>query len=398
VGLAPFLRKKASVRVAVLKPTVVTPSDELAEALKHGQAWAKKQTQHHEQSPCKDVMLLWGMLSTTRRFSWLDALIRALDTTPGEWKSELEALQSSGQLPTETPAGSEDLMQVAVHRCMAHSQQWLTPTLLLESLVNTPPVHLQPVVKAWGLTPKRFTVAKLRVQKKRWVRRLLFGAKEVAEVMLLMLVFLVVMREWIGEPRLIPSESMVPTLQVEDRVFIEKLSKWWRPYQRGDVLVFYPPSTIVKSDPWSWFLRTTGVSGLLYDKEQHIDVAYIKRLIGLPGDTLEVRPGEGVFINGKKLIEPYQAEVPLTCTQELPLLHCGPITIPPNHYFMLGDNRNASQDSRYWGFLPKERVVGRAGFILWPLWRWKLLNQQPKEEEPTSHASPSLSKAFHASF
>ncbi|NBV43246.1 signal peptidase I, partial [bacterium] len=115
----------------------------------------------------------------------------------------------------------------------------------------------------------------------------------------------------------------------------------------------------------------------LYKKDDYIDVAYIKRLIGLPGDTVEVIPGEGVWVNGKKLDEPYVNEIGATCTLVKPEPYCGPIKIPAGQYYMMGDNRNQSLDSRYWGFARDERVIGRAVFRIWPLNRLGSLPPAP---------------------
>lgn len=355
-----------------LTPPVVKLSDELRDAKSVGKGWQKKQV-----AVSNDVALLWGLLKTVRRFSWLDGLLRKLGTTPKQCREQLEMLQAQGKLlpPEEAEA---DLLHVAVAHCQASEQPWLSVADLVETLAHQTPPHLKPLISFWQLTPERYEAAKTALHKQRWKRRFFFGTKEALEVVGLMLVFLIVMREWIGEPRLIPSESMLPTLKVDDRVFIEKVSQWWRPYQRGDVMVFYPPSSVVRQDPWSWFLRTTGISGFIYEKDDHVDVAYIKRLIGLPGDIVEVKPGVGVYVNGKLLREPYKAETSLTCTQELPTFHCGPLRVPAGHYFLLGDNRNASQDSRYWGFLPKERIIGRAAFIMWPPWHWQSVGHQPE--------------------
>lgn len=135
----------------------------------------------------------------------------------------------------------------------------------------------------------------------------------------------------------IPSESMVPTLQVHDRLLVAKVPFWWRGPERGEILVFKAPQNADKD-------------GIQRD--------YIKRLIGLPGETLEVRAGK-VFINGTKLDEPYTAEDSNS--------DFGPIVIPPGHYFMMGDNRNRSADGRYWGPLDRNRIVGKAWFRFWPL-------------------------------
>jgi signal peptidase I len=147
------------------------------------------------------------------------------------------------------------------------------------------------------------------------------------------------------------------------------------------VLVFYPPMTELRKDPVSLFLRLTGFSGLIYKKEDNIDVAYIKRLIGLPGDTVEVKPGVGVFVNGQKLDEPYVNEIANTCTFARPEPICEPVKVPPDSYYMMGDNRNLSLDSRYWGFAQEERVIGRAVFRIWPLNRTGPLQAVPYATE-----------------
>jgi signal peptidase I len=135
----------------------------------------------------------------------------------------------------------------------------------------------------------------------------------------------------------IPSESMVPTLQIHDRLLVAKLPFWWRGPARGEILVFKAPQNADRD-------------GIQRD--------YIKRLIGLPGETLEVRAGK-VFINSVRLDEPYTAEDSRA--------DFGPIVIPPARYFMMGDNRNNSMDGRYWGPLDRNRIVGTAWFRFWPL-------------------------------
>ena len=131
-------------------------------------------------------------------------------------------------------------------------------------------------------------------------------------------------------------------------------------------MVFYPPMESLKQDPIAIFERLTG----FFCK----DVAYIKRVVGLPGDKILINADEegkySVFINGKKLDEKYIMDdydyIP--CTERM---YCGPFVVPKDSYFMMGDNRGNSQDSRFWGFLPKDRFVGRAMFIFWPFTRMK---------------------------
>ena len=151
----------------------------------------------------------------------------------------------------------------------------------------------------------------------------------------------------------IPTGSMEPNLLVGDHLLVNKfifgpatsgLERTLLPMrkvERGEVLVFKFP------------------------EEPERD--FIKRVIGLPGETLEYKD-QRVFINGMPLIEPY-AHYQLPATGEGnssdPRVRYGPVTIPGDHYFMMGDNRDDSQDSRYWGFLPASYVKGRALFIYW---------------------------------
>ena len=111
---------------------------------------------------------------------------------------------------------------------------------------------------------------------------------------------------------------------------------------------------------------------LVFKYPEQPDRDFIKRVIGLPGETLEVREKK-VYINGSALDEPYAHF--LSPASEASAFHevtsfdvrerYGPVTIPPNHYFMMGDNRDNSQDSRYWGFLPRENIKGKALLIYW---------------------------------
>jgi signal peptidase I len=233
----------------------------------------------------------------------------------------------------------------------------------------------RPLFDVLDITAANIAKAKAIVKATHLPRMAGFLVKEMVQFVITVSLALIILRQGFFEPRLIPSESMLPGLQVEDRIAIEKMSHWVRPYQRGDVLVFYPPEpvTTLKYDPWSLYLRATGFSGF-YPKEANIDVAYIKRLVGLPGDTINVKPNDGVYINGERLNEPYAAEVAASCTKMDPNLNyqavfCGEVVVPKDRYFMMGDNRNHSLDSRFWGFLPKDRVIGRAWVRFWPLER-----------------------------
>jgi len=146
-------------------------------------------------------------------------------------------------------------------------------------------------------------------------------------------------RQFVAEARFIPSGSMKPTLQIDDRLVVEKISYRFNPPKRGDIIVFQAPQKALDV-----------VGSTTHD-------AYIKRVIGLPGDMVEVRDGK-VFINGEVLQEDY--------IQAPPTYSWGPEVVPADEYLVLGDNRNSSSDGHVWGFLPRESIIGRAVVRFWP--------------------------------
>lgn len=154
-------------------------------------------------------------------------------------------------------------------------------------------------------------------------------------------------RTLVAEARYIPSESMVPTLVVNDRLIIEKLTYRFRAPERGEIVVFEPTKTL---------------------EQQNFKDAFIKRVIGLPGEVVEVKEGK-VFINGQALSENY--------IEEKPNYNYGPVTVPEGQYLVLGDNRNKSYDSHYWGFVPREKLIGRAIIRFWPFDRFGNLAEHP---------------------
>ncbi|MFH7244323.1 MAG: signal peptidase I [Spirulina sp.] len=158
-------------------------------------------------------------------------------------------------------------------------------------------------------------------------------------VLLIALVVALVVRVAIAEPRYIPSNSMDPTLHIGDRLLVDKIGYRWQAPHRGDIVVFNPPAKLVK---------------LGYDGSQ----AFIKRIIGEPGDTVQVQGGR-ILINGDPLAESYILEAP---QYEMPA-----IAVPPGYVFVLGDNRNDSNDSHVWGPLPQQNLIGKARLRFWPL-------------------------------
>jgi signal peptidase I len=161
---------------------------------------------------------------------------------------------------------------------------------------------------------------------------------ETIRIVAIAFVLAFLLRTFIVEPRFIPSGSMEPTLQVYDRIIVDKISYQVSQPQRGEILIFYPPA-----------------SPFIEDNSK----AYIKRLIGLPGDQIRIQAGQ-VFVNDIAIAEPYIAE-PADYTFK------GTVTVPPNSYWVMGDNRNNSNDSHVWGFLPRQNILGRAILRFWPL-------------------------------
>jgi signal peptidase I len=136
------------------------------------------------------------------------------------------------------------------------------------------------------------------------------------------------------QPVKVEGNSMMPELADQERIFINKFIYQFEDIHRGDVVVFWYPLDPAKS--------------------------YIKRVVGLPGETVQLINGE-VFVNGRRLIEPY---VPPEYRDRQSL---GPIHVPPGEFFVLGDHRNSSNDSRAWGTVERRLIYGKAVFVYWPV-------------------------------
>lgn len=157
-------------------------------------------------------------------------------------------------------------------------------------------------------------------------------------LILIALVIALLLRTFVAEPRYIPSDSMLPTLEQGDRLLVEKVSYHFQPPQRGDIIVFRPPVQLQRQG---------------YQTNQ----AFIKRVIARAGDTVRVANGS-VYLNGEPQVEPYISAPPN--------YQWGPARVPPDRLMVMGDNRNNSNDSHVWGFLPVENVIGRAAVRFWP--------------------------------
>jgi signal peptidase I len=165
---------------------------------------------------------------------------------------------------------------------------------------------------------------------------------------------------WLIKPYQIPSESMEPTLDVGQRVLVNRFLYHFTDPGIGDIVVFHPPAGAdngtecgTPHSPRQACPRPT-----VGESSQN----FIKRIVAGPGDTLSVRDGHPVVNGVEKIDEPYALPCGASAACNLPK----PITIPPDSYFMMGDNRGASDDSRFWGPVPRKWIIGKAFATYWP--------------------------------
>ncbi len=161
---------------------------------------------------------------------------------------------------------------------------------------------------------------------------------EVLQTLIMAVVLYFLIDTVVGRVR-VENISMQPTLHEGEFILVNKLAYRLGDYQRGDIIIFHHDAT----------------------------EDYIKRVIGIPGDTVEVHDGH-VYINNRMLTEVYIAAPPR---------YSGSWKVPEGELFVLGDNRNQSSDSHQWGFVPESTVVGRALVVYWPLENLQVLNQAP---------------------
>jgi signal peptidase I len=157
---------------------------------------------------------------------------------------------------------------------------------------------------------------------------------------------------------------MVPTLQIGQRVLVDRVSFRFSDPDRGDILVFKPP----EGEPSTCGVERASDQPCPQGTPERSDTNFIKRVVGLPGDHLKVIEGS-VYINGKRQDEPFARLDPECATCNLPR----EITIPDGEYYMMGDNRGESADSREWGPVPKKWIIGKAFMTYWPPGRIGLL-------------------------
>jgi len=176
-------------------------------------------------------------------------------------------------------------------------------------------------------------------------KRLLPWMRETVETIVIAFILAFLIRTFVVQAFYIPSGSMEPNLQIGDRILAYKFLYGLKNVKRGDIIVFKFPLNPRKD--------------------------FIKRVIGLPGDIIKVENKE-IYVNGKQLSEPYIVHRD-KWNSGFPRDEYPPTSVPAGSLFMLGDNRDSSDDSRYWGFVPAKYVVGEAFLVYWPLWRIRIM-------------------------
>lgn len=198
---------------------------------------------------------------------------------------------------------------------------------------NSGLLFLPPLIWVVGCTHVYFSLTTRRVRQTGWlvviVVGLLVGRLVTGAIPLLVDHYL--------EQCIVPSGSMMPTLQVNDRLFVRKAAHY-RPHAQ-DIVVFHAPPAAVEA------------------LQIEPGTLLVKRVVGLSGQSLEIRNGQ-LLVNGQPLLEPY--------LNAPPDYRWGPLTVPPQNLLVLGDNRNNSGDSHIWGFLPERDLLGQAYKIYWP--------------------------------
>jgi signal peptidase I len=197
------------------------------------------------------------------------------------------------------------------------------------------------------------------------LRRIARGNQVVEFVLIvaLALALAFAIQAWVVKPYRIPSGSMEPTLSIGQRVLVDRLGNDFFPPTVGSIVVFHPPAGAAS--------QTCGASDYSSAEpcprptsQEASGTNYIKRVVAGPGDRIAIRDGH-VILNGKEQKEPFASFA--GCTPTVP--DCNypkAITIPAGHYFMMGDNRGESDDSRFWGPVPRSWIIGEAFATYWP--------------------------------
>ncbi|HEX7491738.1 MAG TPA: signal peptidase I [Candidatus Limnocylindrales bacterium] len=191
---------------------------------------------------------------------------------------------------------------------------------------------------------------------------------ELLETILLTLVIFMIVQAFVAQPYQVQQPSMENTLMPDQYVLVDKLTPHFDDYHRGDIVVFTPPTG------WS---------------EDASKTPYIKRVIGVAGETIDIHGGH-VYVNGALLVEPYVYEGQST---EMPGGGSRTWKVGAGQLFVMGDHRQASQDSRDFGPIDRSSAIGRAWLRYWPSNQFGLLPQIKQSPKPSANPAPSVTPA-----
>ena len=218
-----------------------------------------------------------------------------------------------------------------------------TPDVLLGQLIafQTPDVRLE------EFTSFNTLPAGYKSPFREWVESLAFTV-----------IFVLIFTSYIAQATQVPTESMKPTILVGDHFFLDKIA--FPANYPSAIRRYLPHRSVKRLDIIAFKSPTDG------------NIPFVKRVIGLPGESIEVR-SKSVYVNGRKLDEPYKIHVDSTTynpdpwtPEELKIRdNYGPVTVPANSFFVMGDNRDNSNDSRYWGFVNRDEIIGKPLFVYW---------------------------------
>jgi signal peptidase I len=193
-------------------------------------------------------------------------------------------------------------------------------------------------------------------------KSLLSSARELVVVVGAAVLLAILIQAFVIKPYRIPSGSMLPTLAINQRVLVDRIGSHFSSPHVGDIVVFHPPAGYAQgcADPQEGQVAVDrapcGVVGAHESGE-----TFIKRVVGVPGDRLSIRDGH-VIRNGVREHDSYI----IPCGGDSSCNFPGTITVPRGDYYMMGDNRPDSEDSRFWGPVPKAWIIGKAFFTYWP--------------------------------
>ena len=191
--------------------------------------------------------------------------------------------------------------------------------------------------------------------------------REYAEALIIAIILALTIRVFVVQAFKIPSGSMIPTLLIGDHILVSKLAYGFQLPQDCEFQVSFPPVTCFSSTILMNFdpPQRGDIIVFRYPEDENKD--FIKRVIGLPGDTISIQ-NKKVMVNGQLLTdEAYTQRIDpgIIDGRINPRDNFGPITVPPDSYFVMGDNRDQSLDSRFWGFVRMDKIKGRAFLVYW---------------------------------